>query len=154
MGQPSAKIRVRVAVVLQLPPQGKLVLLRQNNKPFWVLPGGTLEFGETLAECAQRELMEELGLSITPGRLLAISEYLEQGRHVLDIFMQAHWREGTLPQSPPYPENINEVALVDLPELSHYAIQPSQVVSPLIQTLQQHGTLAHWQASYIHSLEI
>ncbi|MEL7429269.1 MAG: NUDIX hydrolase [Pseudomonadota bacterium] len=45
---------------------GKKVLLIKRGKPpyegHWSLPGGSQEAGETLEECARRELLEETGL--------------------------------------------------------------------------------------------
>ena len=40
-----------------------LMLKRSDNKR-WTMPGGTLDFGESLIECAIREVKEETGLDI------------------------------------------------------------------------------------------
>jgi len=39
---------------------------------WWGLPGGALEIGETLAECAMREAFEETGLTVEPVRLVGV----------------------------------------------------------------------------------
>ncbi|MEM9330956.1 MAG: NUDIX hydrolase [Pseudomonadota bacterium] len=43
----------------------KVLLIKRGKEPYkghWSLPGGSQEFGETLKDCAKRELKEETGL--------------------------------------------------------------------------------------------
>lgn len=45
--------------------KGGLVLIKRKNPPFgWALPGGFVEYGESLETCAVREAKEETGLDI------------------------------------------------------------------------------------------
>ena len=44
---------------------GEVLLAKRGKEPFkgyWSLPGGSQEAGETLGDCARRELLEETGL--------------------------------------------------------------------------------------------
>jgi 8-oxo-dGTP pyrophosphatase MutT (NUDIX family) len=48
---------------------GKVVLL-ENERGEWELPGGKLEPGEAPQACVAREIAEELSLEVAPDRLL------------------------------------------------------------------------------------
>jgi 8-oxo-dGTP diphosphatase len=52
---------------------GRVLLVKPNYRDYWLLPGGVLEDGEPPHLGCAREVAEEIGLTITPGRLLAIS---------------------------------------------------------------------------------
>lgn len=54
--------------------EGRVLIVEPNYRAGWALPGGTIESddGETPRQGARRETLEEIGLDIEPGRLLAI----------------------------------------------------------------------------------
>jgi 8-oxo-dGTP diphosphatase len=61
--------------------EGKLLLtLRgqkaKNERGKWEIPGGSVEFGETFAQAIQREVNEELGISIEVKELLHLADHL------------------------------------------------------------------------------
>ena len=60
-------------------PQNKILLIRRKNPPFgWALPGGFLEYNESLEECVKREVEEETGLKVTS--LRQFHTYSQPGR--------------------------------------------------------------------------
>lgn len=60
------------SAVLLRHPDNRILLVEPVYKDYWELPGGTVDADESPYDAAVRELREELGLSVTPGRLLAV----------------------------------------------------------------------------------
>jgi len=45
---------------------GEILLIKRRNPPHgWALPGGFVDYGETLEEAARREALEETGLKVS-----------------------------------------------------------------------------------------
>ena len=51
---------------------GAVLIVTPTYKPTLEIPGGIVEAGESPRACAQRESLEELGLALTPQRLLVM----------------------------------------------------------------------------------
>ncbi|HVA44129.1 MAG TPA: NUDIX hydrolase [Acidimicrobiales bacterium] len=89
-GYPKAANTADVALFTDTPEGLALLLIRRGGHPFrgrWALPGGFLDVGEgntgqgeDLETCARRELAEETGVGIEPGRLELLGTYGDPGR--------------------------------------------------------------------------
>jgi 8-oxo-dGTP pyrophosphatase MutT (NUDIX family) len=102
---------------------GGLVLNKENDRLLifrrgkWDLPKGKLDPGETLAQCAVREVEEETGLKNTgleKALLTTYHTYHENGKFILK---ESHWFEmkanGTEPLTPQTAEDIQQVIWAD-----------------------------------------
>jgi mutator protein MutT len=81
----------------------KILLVQRNKTPGigkWGFPGGHLEMGETVRECAVRELREETAIEAASVRVLTAFDFItrdEQGqpiRHYTLIAVLCEWRAG------------------------------------------------------------
>lgn len=53
---------------------GHVLVHRATHESFWTFPGGGAEIGETSEETLFREMVEEIGVEVTVGRLLWVVE--------------------------------------------------------------------------------
>ncbi len=55
----------------------------KNERGLWEFPGGSVEFGETLAQALQREMCEEFGIMLEVGELLDVVDHIlpDEGQH-------------------------------------------------------------------------
>lgn len=118
------KVRVGVILIHQDLPDSepKLLLVRQNNRPFWVFPGGTLEPGEGLTTCGIREMQEELNLSVKLSEWSYLADFFHPKRQVVDVFFQGFWESGELTMT--LDENLNEVGWFALKDLQALDVRP------------------------------
>ena len=82
---------------------GRVLLVRHTYSSGWLLPGGGVEFGETIEQSVTRELEEEAGVAVTgPLELFGIysNHAVFPGDHVV-IYVAPHWRQArtTTPNS-------------------------------------------------------
>ncbi len=60
---------------------GRVLLIRRGKPPLlgrWVVPGGTVELGESLEQALVREMLEETGLAVEPVELLTVFDRIER----------------------------------------------------------------------------
>lgn len=105
--------------------EGRLLMILRGNDPYadtWSVPGGRLEFGETLHQGALRELQEETGLVGQVFGPCGIAERISDHRHIVlhDYWIQV---EGSL--QPTAGDDAMDAAwltrsqLLDLPLVPH-----------------------------------
>lgn len=82
----------------------RILLLNQDTDTGrgWSLPGGKVEEGETIRDALVREMREETGLDVEPGRLLYVCDHLPGGgTHVVHLTFEARRTGGIAGQVTP-----------------------------------------------------
>lgn len=68
---------------------GRLLLIAHKKKKdvYWLLPGGGVGYGESLAEALKRELREELSIEAAVGDIALVCDSIGPGleRHIVNI---------------------------------------------------------------------
>jgi 8-oxo-dGTP diphosphatase len=94
-----------MTIIQQLPILAASVCLRQGNevllvqrgkepgKGKWAFPGGKVQWGETAAQAALRELHEEAGISARIGHLIGLYEVIDSDTHyAIACYLASHPR--------------------------------------------------------------
>ena len=111
--------------------RGKVLLIRRGKEPMrgrWVIPGGTVELGETLQEALVREVEEETGLRVEPREVVLVFDHIERDSagitcHYVVIDYACDYVSG-LPRVGSDAESValvspEDLASYDLPERAH-----------------------------------
>jgi len=95
----------QVAVGAIVIKDGRVLLVKRSQPPskgLWAIPGGRVELGETLKEAAEREIVEETGLTIRAGDPVYTFDVIERddaGRirfHYVIVDLMADYLSGKL----------------------------------------------------------
>ncbi|MGD8190892.1 NUDIX domain-containing protein [Brevibacillus ginsengisoli] len=81
------QIRVRVTVVVQHQESILLIKEKSGQQVQYSLPGGGIEFQESIADAVRREVWEETGLLVEYAKLLWLDERIhgEEGKHTIGV---------------------------------------------------------------------
>lgn len=137
MSDPRPETCVGVAAVCN----GRLLLIQRGRGAgvgAWSIPGGRVEFGETLEQAAQRELREETGIEAGPLRYLGHVERISAQWHYvihdfvceIDTAQQSLLRAG---------DDASAARWVPIPDVAQ---QPG-LVPGLLEFLREHGVLSN-----------
>ena len=96
---------------------GKVLLIKRAYAPYqhlWTLPGGRIEPGETIEQCAIREIMEEIGVTIRNPRPVLVQPLGRDGGFRLAVFATTDFTGKIVPS--------DEIA-------DHKWVEPSALIS-------------------------
>jgi 8-oxo-dGTP diphosphatase len=127
---PDQKVGVGVGVMVLR--DGKVLLGKRNGDPAkassklggagtWTMPGGKVDYGETLEAAAKREVLEETGLHVGSLRMVSVSDDIGDMGHFVTIGFLCEDFDGE-PEAKE-PETINPwnwFALDDLPDPMYF----------------------------------
>ncbi len=117
-------IRVRVAAIIVRDDSILLVRHQRDDKTYWLLPGGGIEYGESAGDALVRELMEEASVTIRIKDLVYVNDSVppDRHRHVLNLCFTAEIIDGEVR---PQPEGrLVDVAFVPIAQLGELTFFP------------------------------
>lgn len=119
----------RVGLGVLVNRSGCVLMLRRSNVHgggAWSAPGGHIDNGESLEQCAEREVFEETGVTIKNIQFFAVTNdvFEAEGKHYITIWMSADYERGNAFVSAP--EESSEVGWFDQSELPKPLFVPFQ----------------------------
>ena len=126
---------IKAAGGLILNKEGQLLLMKRRGK--WDLPKGKLDPGESLENCAVREVKEETGLKevrLEKKLITTYHTYEESGKHILK---ESHWykmfADAGQTLHPETGEDITQVLWVPHSKIYPYLIQTFPLIRDVIE---------------------
>src|SRR5262249_32700075 len=102
--------------------------IRRGKEPLrgrWVIPGGTVELGETLQEALVREIQEETGVLVRPGDVVLVFDRIQRSQAGVDYhYVIIDYDCDYLSGEPRAGSDAQDVALVARDDLDAYDLPP------------------------------
>ncbi len=117
-----------------------LLIHEKKHDQTWYFPGGRVEQGESIAEAAERETLEESGVPVVLDGILRIEHTPRPDGARLRVFFLAHPKDETPPKSLPDEESLG-AAWVGLDELDGYGLRAPDL--RLLLTAVANGATVH-----------
>lgn len=106
----------------------EVVPIKRRNPPYgWALPGGFVDYGESVEQAAQREALEETGLKLDLNALLGVYSHPERDprKHTLSVvFVASLQGKATLRAG----DDAGEAQLFSLEQLPDLAFDHRQIL--------------------------
>ena len=124
------EIRPRVRVAGILIENNKILLIehKKNDKKYWLIPGGGVDWGESTAEALTREYKEETNLDINVTEFLFLSETIapDKEKHVINLYFKVEKDENSKAEMLLGDEtNLNDLRFVSKDEIENIKIYPN-----------------------------
>ncbi len=117
--------RVRVCGLLKKDNKILFVKHRKNNKEYYLLPGGGVDYGESFEIALKREYLEEVNFEITIGNMLFISEAIAPAgdKHIVNVYFEVFYKSGELKVAEE--ERLAGAEYLEVEKLEDYTIYPN-----------------------------
>jgi 8-oxo-dGTP diphosphatase len=108
----------------------KILLIKRKQEPYrghYALPGGFVEYGETVEAALRREVLEETGLAVKIQSLVGVysNPHRDPRGHVVSVAFTADIIGGTLTAG----SDVSDAMLWDIAELPPLAFDHAQIIS-------------------------
>jgi len=101
--------------------KNELILIKRQNPPYgWALPGGFVDYGESVEQAARREAQEETGLSVNLIEMLGVYSHPDRDprQHTMSVVFMATVKDQTKLQAGDDAAKSSVFSLTDLPEMA------------------------------------
>ena len=126
----------------------RVLVVRRANPPMsgrWGFPGGVFELGETVAQGAMRELLEETGVAAEAAGPLTVIDTIDRDRegrvryHYTLVAVIGHWQSGEGIAG----DDADEVAWLTRTEIVEQGLPTAPALLPLLDLARSRGYFDH-----------
>lgn len=113
-----------VGVGVAIVDEGRILLVQRGHEPgkgLWAIPGGKVDFGETLRAAAAREVFEETGLIVEVGQVIWAGEHISDHGHIVLVDFLGSITGGNLRAA----DDADRAEWVPLSEVADYPLTPT-----------------------------